>query len=82
MSDNGAPPAPASFESSSTGGGATLPSGSRLTLEGIKSLAEAIKEQTSGEPNEMANEIVREVDELIAQVIIREAQIYQWVYEE
>jgi hypothetical protein len=55
-----------------------LPSGSRLTLEGIRSLALKISEGATGELHKMAMEIVSESDGLIAQVIDREARIYEW----
>ena len=78
MKHNAAPSAPDSSENSSTMGDGMLPSGSRLTLEGIRSLAFKIAKATSGAPNEDAMEIVNECDKLIAQVIVREAQIYEW----
>jgi hypothetical protein len=59
-------------------GDGMLPSGSRLTLEGIRLLAVKICGETAGSPHERAKEIINECDVLIAQIIVREAQVYEW----
>lgn len=87
MKHNAAPSARESLENSSTRAGETLPSGSRLTLEGIRSLAQEISDINKQHLDntvrcEMigarAVEIIREVEGLIEQVKDREAAIYQW----
>jgi hypothetical protein len=55
----------------------TLPSGSRLSLEAVKSLAQKIAEGQI-DPVQGAKEIVQEIDGLIRQVKQREASIYEW----
>jgi hypothetical protein len=78
MSNNAAPSRRESSVNSSTRADETLPSGSRLTLEGIKSLALEISQGAEGEIKSKADEIVREIDGLIEQVISRETKIYEW----
>lgn len=62
---------------SSISGDATLPSGSRLSLEAIRSLAVKIRDGQI-DPAAGAGEIIQEADSLIRQVREREAHIYQW----
>lgn len=62
---------------SSMSGDATLPSGSRLSLEAIRSLAVKIRDGQIA-PSDGAGEIIQEVDGLIRQVKEREALVYQW----
>ena len=78
MKRNAARSAPESSVNFSTRADETLPSDSRLTLEGIKSLALEISQGAEGEMKEKADEIIREVDGLIGQVIARESRIYEW----
>lgn len=82
MKRNGAHFPPESSASFSIKGDATLPSSSRLTLEGIRSLALGISQGAEGDQKARAEEIIREVDSLIEQVIAREAQVYAWASEE
>lgn len=77
MANNEKPSQAGSSANSSTRGGETLPSGSRLSLEAIRSLAVKVREGQI-DPAAGAGEIIQEVDSLIKQVRERESLVYKW----